>query len=70
MDNIENNVHGLPWYMVVVLNLGVLIFHKFGYYFEDIMGVYYGIANFILTTGAIIVLGFKLYEYYKKHIKQ
>ena len=70
MDNLENSFHGLPWYAVIVLNASVLLFHNFNDYMEATLGVYYHVANFCLTSGAIIIMGFKLYEYYLKHIKK
>ena len=66
MDSIMNVFQGVRGWACVLLNTFTVVVHRF----MELSEWYHYVADILLTGGAIIIMGFKIYDLYIKHIKK
>ena len=64
MDSLD--VEGVPWYVSILLGVIAFAFHNL----VDVVTWYHHVLDFLLSTGALIIMAFKVYEIYNKYIRK
>ena len=65
MDSIVNVFQGVKGWVCVLLNTVTVVLHRL----MELSEWYHYVADTLLTTGAIIIMGFKIYDLYLKYVK-